>query len=241
MRKPLDFDLLFGIDDNLPDRTRSQARTHNLHTAMQFANELFRRGRIDQATCMDAQCAIAGHLLDEAIADGEQYAQMRKDGSFDKLREIAGGRELPNESQEGTSARLDQALRGVLTQLTHEAYKAGGIPDRKFYDYMSNIDPQMERSIRKEMGFDQVASGSLDGVPRALSDREVHAMIHGDELGSILDGKPDKRKAAVAEANAPAERASDWSESKLESYFEKRDKDATAAREEFLHGGNAES
>jgi hypothetical protein len=242
MSKPkLDFDLLFGLDPDMSDRSRSQARSFQLNMAMQFANALLQRRMIDQDTATDAMTALAGHMLEEAISDGENYAKMRVDGSFDKLREIAGGREVPNESSDGAATRMDGALRKVLGHLAREAYRTGTIPDRKFYEYIKNIDPDIERQAREGLGLDQVEPGSLDGDLRALSDQETRTLINGEDLGPILEGTTAKdRKAAAEAADRTPTSPSDWSESKLEKYFESRQKEEAAARQEFL-GGDPDS
>jgi hypothetical protein len=101
---------------------------------------------------------------------------------------------------------MDQALRGVLTQLTHAAYKQGGIPDRKFYDYVSHIDPRMELETRKELGLDQPTPGDLDGRLRALTDAEVNKMVHRDELGDIFEGEPQSGRSRGQCASGTRER-----------------------------------
>jgi hypothetical protein len=235
----LDFTRLFKIDPNLPDRDQSQAREYELRGLLPHVEKLLRAGVIDLDTAKDASCGLAGSILEEQISRPEDYDRLRSSGEFDQLREIAHGRTIAGESNDGAAARVDRALRTAMTHLYAAAYKGGGLTDREYIDGMQNIDPAFVREQREELGLDQAHPNDLDGNLRALDDSEVHILIHGNTLPDILSGDTaqDRKQAAAKPPADYHERgeargsASDWSESKMEKFIAGRDRDEGRARE----------
>src|SRR5262245_50453227 len=195
-------------------------------------------GLISRDTAASALEAIAEHQLAHLADDPLAYRAARDSGYFDALRYTAGGWDRPESAEAGEKRRAKAlqtvAALGADVEMRQQHALAQTDEQRAeinkaYYSFMKHIESPGEiEGLRRQFGDTNTVPGDDDNNLAEPSDTiksALGAVIHHARTIDPSVLKVDKPQRA----SEPEPIASDWSESKLEKYFESRSRDEAAS------------
>jgi hypothetical protein len=194
-------------------------------------------GRITPALASDARRALIEDAIEHLANDPVKFRQARDNGTFDQYRALANRYESDDISSEALSRKRQDALDTVLALTADERFADGRLNALEYGEIIKRTDPNAFDDGRRRAGYDQVAQGSLDGEMRALDADEAAtagtaAFFHRQGLTT---DRPDTTSRPDDAQESVSERASDWSEDRLQKYFDLRSAEREAAANPHEH------
>jgi hypothetical protein len=197
----------------------------------EVANQV-QSGRISVEVGMDARRAIAEDVLEEIANDPSAWVLARKPDQFgrtlaDNIRNQIGGY-VNDDSPEGAAVKRRQALDVVLANRADEMFYANQLSARDYAAVAERLDPGSMTDGRRRTKTDQLDPQDLDGGFRDLDADETRQVATAASAKRVGWAQPlPEPKSEPEETNS--ESGSDWSEDRLQKYFDLRTTEREAA------------
>ena len=229
-KKPPEFNDVAGFDPTLLRHAEAKARIN-------WGNQIAQQAKLGLIAPEVAEAAsrwLVRQRLERDIAtDPVQYRQAKKDGSFDRLRNIAGGYET-GRSDDAIAAEQRTAFTRVALNAVSDGVRTGVVSPRAYNEFVEGyVAPNIADRTREKAGLvsqpdsrDQPVD--LDNPRRELTEREHDELaaryIYVDKGIPVEDvpapEKPAEPKLGNYRVNKNA--VSDWSAADMERYRHQR-------------------
>jgi hypothetical protein len=192
-----------------------------LLTNAQDIEARYQSGRMSHDHALDATRYLVEADLAEATEEGymDRYIAAHKAGAIDPARRAIGGWN-DNISPEAAARRREDAYAAYMLQKADEMFQDNQLAPQEYHWVTQRFDPSSVADARVRTKTNQANESDLDGGLRDLDANEVGnvaAATWAKRAGLTTDLPQSEPDAA------PPETGSDWSESKLESFWNQRE------------------